>query len=114
MADHEMQPSPPGPPEREAEEPGLGQIMAAERAKFAKVVLGLAVLVIFIVFIVQNSDEVDVDFVFFSSRIALIWVFLGCALIGALATWLLGRPRRRALKRMLQKAQGKEAPRRNP
>lgn len=100
-------PPAPGEPKKEAEEPGLGQIIAAERAKIAKVLLGIAVVVIFIVFIIQNSDEVEVDFVFFSSRIGLIWVFLACALIGSLATWLLGRPRRRALRRMLQKAQGK-------
>lgn len=106
----------PGGEKQAGQDPGLGQILAAERAKIAKVILGIALVVIFILFIVANSDDVEVDFVFFSSKIALIWVFLGCALLGALATWLLGRPRRRALKKMMQRAQsgGRDETRRTP
>jgi uncharacterized integral membrane protein len=75
------------------------QMLAAERATVVKVVFGLAVIIIFIIFIVQNSDEVEIDFVFTSAKVGLIWVFLVCAIVGGLVTWLIGRPRRRALKR---------------
>jgi uncharacterized integral membrane protein len=67
-----------------------------------KVGLGLFLLVIFILFVIQNSDPVRVNFVFFRSEIRLIWVFLGCAVIGGLIAWLVGRPRRRAMKRLVE------------
>jgi uncharacterized integral membrane protein len=66
-----------------------------------KVGLGLFLLVIFILFIIQNSNPVLVNFVFFRANIRLIWVFLGCAVIGGVIAWLVGRPRRRAMKRLI-------------
>lgn len=66
-----------------------------------KVGVGLFLLVVFILFIIQNSDPVLVNFVFFKSNIRLIWVFLGCAVLGAVIAWLIGRPRRRAMKRLI-------------
>jgi uncharacterized integral membrane protein len=67
-----------------------------------KVGLGLFLLVIFILFIIQNSTPVLVNFVFFRANIRLIWVFLGCAVIGGVIAWLVGRPRRRAMKRLIE------------
>jgi uncharacterized integral membrane protein len=67
-----------------------------------KVGLGLFLLVIFILFIIQNSNLVLVNFVFFRASIRLIWVFLGCAVIGGAIAWLVGRPRRRAMKRLVE------------
>lgn len=64
--------------------------------------VGLAVLVLFVVFVTQNSREVDVNLVFVTARIRLIWVFLGCALIGGVVALLLGRPGRRATRRYIQ------------
>jgi uncharacterized integral membrane protein len=67
-----------------------------------KVGVGLFLLVIFILFIIQNSDPVRVNFVFFRANIRLIWVFLGCAVIGGVIAWLVGRPRRRAMRRLIE------------
>jgi uncharacterized integral membrane protein len=67
-----------------------------------KVGAGLFLLIVFILFIIQNSDPVLVNFVFFRANIRLIWVFLGCAVIGGLIAWLVGRPRRRAMKRLVE------------
>jgi uncharacterized integral membrane protein len=67
-----------------------------------KIGTGLFLLVVFILFIIQNSDPVLVNFVFFRANIRLIWVFLGCAVIGGLIAWLVGRPRRRAMKRLVE------------
>lgn len=48
-------------------------------------------VILFGVFIAQNSNEVKVDFVFFSARIRLIWVFLLCGVIGMILDRLLQR-----------------------
>jgi uncharacterized integral membrane protein len=73
------------------------------RRTMAKVVVALAILVLFILFITWNTDPVDVNFVFGDvENIPLIWVFLGCALVGALVAYLLGRPGRRATRRYIK------------
>jgi uncharacterized integral membrane protein len=73
-----------------------------QRTAALKIGLGLFLLVIFVLFILRNSHLVRVDFVFFDTRARLIWVFLACALIGSIVTWLVGRPRRRAMRRLVQ------------
>src|SRR3989304_1366701 len=90
-------PRPPGaadPPPAAAEKAG--------RAINVRAVLGVAILVIFVVFVVQNSDEVPVTFLWMEARVPLVFVFVACALIGALVTYLLGRPGRRAQKKYIQ------------
>jgi uncharacterized integral membrane protein len=72
------------------------------RSTIAKVVIALALTVLFLVFVIQNSKEVDVNFVFVDAQIPLVWVFLGCAAIGAIIASLLGRPRRRATKQLIR------------
>lgn len=73
-----------------------------DRTTVVKVVVVLVIVVLFVLFIIQNSARVRVDFVFFSKQIRLVWVFLSCAIIGALVAWLLGRPRRRAQRRLIE------------
>lgn len=72
------------------------------RSSTVKIVVGLAVLVLFVVFVTQNAREVEVNLVFVTARIRLIWVFVGCALIGGIVAVLLGRPGRRATRRYIQ------------
>lgn len=83
------QPTEPAPEEQ------APRLDPGERRAIAKIAVGLVLLVLFIIFVIQNARPVQVDFVFFSAQIRLIWVFLACALIGALVTWLVGRQRRR-------------------
>jgi uncharacterized integral membrane protein len=66
-----------------------------------KVVVALALIVLFIMFIAWNTDPTTVNFVFFEVRTELIWVFLGCALFGALVAYLMGRGGRRANRRYI-------------
>lgn len=73
-----------------------------QRTAALKIGIGLFILILFVLFIIQNSGRVPVDFVFFTRRIRLIWVFLACALIGSVVTWLVGRPRRRAMRRLVE------------
>jgi uncharacterized integral membrane protein len=66
-----------------------------------KVVVALALIVLFILFIAWNTDPTTVNFVFFEVRTELIWVFLGCALFGALVAYLIGRGGRRASRKYI-------------
>lgn len=94
-------PEPEGRPESEAAKEAPSRPWSVDPGTAIKVGLGLFLLVVFILFIIQNSDPVRVNFVFFRAQIRLIWVFLGCAVIGGVIAWLVGRPRRRAMKRLI-------------
>ena len=86
----------------EASAPPERRLDREDRSVALKIGLLLLVVVLFVLFIIQNSNPVVVDFVFFQSRIRLVWVFLACALIGMLLAWLAGRTRRRAQKRLIE------------
>lgn len=87
---------------REASEPSR-----RDRSTVVKVIVGLVVVVLFIVFVAGNSSRVSVNLIFTTTRIRLIWVFLACALIGALAAVLLGRPGRRTTRRYIKELERK-------
>jgi len=74
-------------------------------------ILGGTLAVLFGVFIGQNSTEVNIHFVFFSTKFRLIWIFLICAVLGAIIDRLLQRrgllpATRRKRKEERQKAKG--------
>jgi len=54
-------------------------------------IIGGVLAILFGVFIAQNADEVKIDFIFFSARVRLIWLFLICAALGAVIDRLLQR-----------------------
>ena len=87
------------PQEEQRARPGIDR---ADRAAAVKISIALLLLIVFVLFIIRNSNEVPVDFVFFDVSVRLVWVFLACAVIGALIAWLLGRPRRRAQRRLIE------------
>jgi uncharacterized integral membrane protein len=64
------------------------------RARIGKGIVGLLLLIILILFITTNVESTKVHFVFFSGTLPLIWVMLGCAIIGGVVGFLLGRPGR--------------------
>ncbi len=82
-----------------------------DRRAIVKVVIGLILVILFIIFVAGNSDEVPVDLVFGTAAVRLIWVFVACALIGALAAYLLGRPGRRNTKRYIKELERRLAER---
>lgn len=56
----------------------------------------LVAVVLLLIFIVQNSQEVEIKFLFFGSfNTALIFALVIAALLGALIGWLAPRVRRR-------------------
>ena len=72
-----------------------------------RLVLGLVLLVLFIIFVSSNSDSVEVDFIFVETRTPLVWVFLVCALVGGLVAYLLGRSGRRATRKYIKELERK-------
>jgi uncharacterized integral membrane protein len=73
-----------------------------DRGTIVKVVVALVLLILFILFVAGNSQEVSINLVFETAQVRLIWVFVGCALIGALIAFLLGRPARRNTRKYIQ------------
>jgi uncharacterized integral membrane protein len=81
---------------------GAPQPPGRSRSAVVKLIIGLVVLILFIVFVAQNSQLVTVNLVFGDTRVRLIWVFVACALVGAAIAYLLGRPGRRANRRYIR------------
>lgn len=62
-------------------------------------------IVVLLVFALQNSERVDVDFLVFDTQARVVVVILVSALIGFVVGWLIGRPsraQRRAMRKGLQ------------
>ncbi|HVL91522.1 MAG TPA: LapA family protein [Actinomycetota bacterium] len=69
------------------------RVIAAERRRRAIKLGALATLVVlFAIFVVQNSQPAPVDFIFVQSSPRLIWIMLVCAVIGGVIGYILGRP----------------------
>lgn len=69
------------------------QNMEAQRAERLMKVGQLALIaIVFITFVLQNAQPVNVHFLLFSLNIRLIWVIFGCGLLGGVAGYLIGRP----------------------
>jgi uncharacterized integral membrane protein len=70
----------------------LRDLQRARQSKVVKTLLALTLAVIFIVFILTNSQAVTVNFVFVKRKPPLIWVIFGCAVVGGIFGYLVGRP----------------------
>jgi uncharacterized integral membrane protein len=55
----------------------------------------IAIVVLLLAFVLSNRDEVNIDFLVFDINVALIWVLVGIAVLGAAAGFLLGRRSRK-------------------
>jgi uncharacterized integral membrane protein len=102
MADRPTEPQRPEP-----SKPEQSGLTAAE----IRWIMGGVLAILFGVFIAQNADPVSVQFVFFSAKVRLIWVFGICAIIGAIIDRLLQRrgvlPSTRRRDRLKQEKQGR-------
>jgi uncharacterized integral membrane protein len=61
------------------------------------------IAIIFMTFVLQNAEPVNVTFLLFSLNIRLIWVIVGCGLLGGVAGFLIGRPEKSLRALMPQK-----------
>lgn len=87
------------------------QNLEAERAeRLMKVGQLTLIAIVFITFVLQNSEGVNVTFLLFSLNIRLIWVIVGCGLLGGLAGYLIGRPDK-SFRTLLQPERDKRAAR---
>jgi uncharacterized integral membrane protein len=57
------------------------------------------VAVLLVIFAAQNSERVDVDFLFFDAQVRVVTVIVVSALLGFVVGWFVGRPSRRERKR---------------
>jgi uncharacterized integral membrane protein len=79
--------------------PSSGDADRARRERLVRVLIGVLLVVLLVVFVSTNLDRTEVQFVFFSANIALIWVMLACALIGGVVGYLIGKPGRQIGRR---------------
>jgi uncharacterized integral membrane protein len=85
------------------------QHLEAQRAeRLMKVAQLTLIAIVFITFVLQNADPVNVHFLAFSLNIRLIWVIFGCALLGGVAGYLIGRPEK-SLRALLPQKEKKPA-----
>lgn len=70
----------------------LQQMEDRQRERLMKAGALTLIAIVFITFVLQNSESVAVTFVVFSLSIRLIWIIFGCALLGGAAGYLIGRP----------------------
>jgi uncharacterized integral membrane protein len=69
-----------------------------DRRELVRMGVAVVALILLVAFVLDNSNSVRVGFVFFSTRISLIWVLLIAAFLGALVDRLiilLGQRRRK-------------------
>jgi len=62
------------------------------------IVAGIVAIVL-LIFALQNSDRVDVDFLVFDAQVRVIVVILISAALGFIVGWFVGRPSRAERKR---------------
>jgi uncharacterized integral membrane protein len=58
----------------------------------AKAAVAAILLVLLVVFVIRNSERVTLNFIVVSGHPRLIWLIVGCVLIGGAAGFFLGRP----------------------
>jgi uncharacterized integral membrane protein len=88
-----------GPEPQLEHEPPPEEKRVRESGLYFKLVLLLAGTAYVIAFVLQNNEQVDVDFVFAKTQISLTWVILISLAIGLLAGVLLSQLYRRRRRR---------------
>jgi len=66
--------------------------LALRRQRLARSIVVLALVVLAIIFIAQNSQPVKVHFWFVNADPRLIWVIIGCLVVGGVIGYFIGRP----------------------
>ena len=72
----------------------LQDLRRERQRRVTKVVVGLAIAVLLMIFIIANAHPVSVSFVFVTRKPLLIWVMLACTVLGGVVGYLIGRPGR--------------------
>jgi len=72
-----------------------GDSSRSKMVQWARLVAAVVIVIVLVAFVVDNSEHVRVGFVFFHADVALIWVLIVTAALGALADRLVPRLRAR-------------------
>lgn len=76
---------------------------AGDWKRIAQTVLLIALVVYTVLFFVNNNELTEVNFVFTTITVKLVWVLIGTFIVGAivmyLILWLRGRRKRKAAKK---------------
>jgi uncharacterized integral membrane protein len=86
--------SSPGPGGNGAPGSPQGSSAPPDSKRGAKAIVAALVLVLLIVFVIRNSQRVNVDFIVTQGHFRLIWVIVICSILGGIVGYLLGRPPR--------------------
>jgi len=92
----------------------LHQMEQRQRERLVKVGWLTLIAIIFITFVLQNAQPVNVHFLLFSLDIRLIWVIFGSGLLGGAAGYLIGRPDKSLRALLPQKVKAKNQPKAAP
>ncbi|MEX0832451.1 MAG: LapA family protein [Actinomycetota bacterium] len=87
-------PAPSGETAGGADRETQAQLARSRRMRAAKLLAALAILILLIVFIIQNSEPVTIDWVFFQRESRVIWVMVTSAVLGGVVGYLIARPGR--------------------
>ncbi|MFN2543737.1 MAG: hypothetical protein ABR600_04075 [Actinomycetota bacterium] len=68
------------------------ELQRARQTRVAKLFFVLFLVIVFILFIIQNSKPTKIDYVFFHRETKLIWIMLSCGILGGIVGYLVGRP----------------------
>lgn len=69
-------------------------------------ILGGIGLVLLVIFAIQNSERVDVGFLFFHAHVRVVVVILVAAILGFVVGWAVGRPNRAERRAMHRGMEG--------
>lgn len=92
MSDKDPAERTPTPSDGGADDEHHRRLQRDRRARLAKAIAVLAIIVLLIVFVLRNSGPIPIDFVFFTREARLIWVLVVTAILGGIVGYLLGRP----------------------
>ena len=98
----EVAPPVPPPPVEEGDSPSTWQPLL-----YAKIVLLLVVIAYAVAFVVQNTDQIRIDFVFSTTKVRLIWTMLLLLAIGLIGGILLSQLYRHRRRLRLSQKSGK-------
>ena len=83
-------PSTPAAPAEPAK--ALDRVRRARQRRLARAIVVVVIAILLLIFVLKNSQPVEVNFVFDTAHPRLIWVMIACILLGGIVGYLLGRP----------------------
>jgi uncharacterized integral membrane protein len=84
--------------------------IAERRRRLVRTAVIAVILILVVAFVVENSQAVVVHLWFWRADIRLIWVILGCLVVGGVVGYFIARPPKALAKRKAAKAAARTQP----